>query len=156
MENPFTTQENTPKRSTLLTVFLVLTFIGSGFAFIGNIYTSLGFETLLESMEEAMDDDALTAFSTMLEQSVKTMTKAGSSYFGLLALLALISLTGAILMWKLNKYGFHLYASVQIILLFIPMLFGLVKLPGLFETGMTALFIWVYARELRIFNSQEN
>jgi len=157
MENPFNTQENTPKRSTLLTVLLVLTFIGSGFTFIGNGYTSLFFENVVGLVEEAADDDSFATLGALLDQAVKNMEKVGAGYFGFLSLLALISLAGAVLMWKLNKLGFHLYASAQLVLLFIPMVFGLVKFPGVFETLITALFIWLYARELKIFvrNVQE-
>ena len=157
MENPFNTEENKPKRSTLLTVFLVLTFIGSGFAFIGNAYTSLSFENIIELVEELADDDAMATLSSLLERSVEMMEKVGPRYYGIIALLALISLVGAVFMWRLNKLGFHFYASANLILLFIPMLFGIAKFPDMFGTVVTALFIWVYAREMKIFSkSYEN
>jgi hypothetical protein len=152
MENPFITQENAPKRSTVLTVFLVLTFIGSGFNFIGNAYTSLAFENVLEMIDDLVYDDSMAAFAAFFEQAAKVMEKGGVLYYGILTLLALVSLTGAFLIWKLNKFGFHLYASAQILMLFIPMVFGMIKYPGLFATALTALFIWVYARELKVFN----
>ena len=155
MENPFNTTENTPKRSSLLTTFLVLTFIGSGASFISNAYISLFLETVVEYVEDLADDDAVAGMAAMLETSIANMEKVGAPYFGLLSLLALVSLTGAALMWRLNRHGFHLYASSQILLLFIPMVFGLVKLPGLFETLISALFIWLYARELKIFEKRE-
>jgi hypothetical protein len=152
MENPFNTEENKPKRSTLLTVLLVLTFIGSGFTFIGNAYLSLFYEQYIELIEEFADDDALASIASLLERTIEMMEKVGTGYYGILALLATISLAGAVFMWRLNKLGFHLYASAQIILLLIPMAFGLIKFPGLFETLISALFIWLYAKELKIFN----
>jgi hypothetical protein len=152
MENPFNTAENTPKRSTLLTVFLVLTFIGSGLSLVLYTYVSTSLPTIIEYVEDIADEDEMTAFAPLLEQSVIMFEKVGAGYFGLVALLSLICLVGAFFMWKLNKLGFHFYASAQIIMLFIPMIFGIEKFPGLFGTALTALFIWIYARELKIFN----
>jgi hypothetical protein len=152
MENPFNTEENKPKRSTLLTVLLVLTFIGSGAVLVSNAYVSLFFETTIDFIEEIADDDAMASMASLLERNIEAMKKTGAGYYGLAALIALISVAGAVLMWRLNKLGFHFYASAQIILLFMPIAFGLIKFPGLFETLITALFIWLYARELKIFN----
>ncbi|MDR1951836.1 MAG: hypothetical protein LBP96_06375 [Bacteroidales bacterium] len=151
MENPFNTEETKPKRSTLLTVLLVLTFIGSGISLVGNAYLSLFLDQYVELIEDAVDDDALASLSSLFDNLIETLEKVGSGYFGLLALLALASVAGAVLMWKLNKLGFHFYASAQVLLLLIPMVFGVTKFPGVFETALTALFIWFYARELKIF-----
>jgi len=155
MENPFNT-DNTPKRSTLLTVLLILTFIWSGISFVSNTYVSLALDQVIGFVEDAVDDDAMAGLAKTLEQSIKTMEKTGPIGFGLTALLALISLVGAILMWKLNPRGFHLYATANIVLLFVPMMFGTVKFPGVFETAVTALFIWLYARELKVFTKTSN
>ncbi|MCL2683112.1 MAG: hypothetical protein FWE63_06485 [Bacteroidales bacterium] len=154
MENPFNTEQTKPKRSTLLSVFLVLTFIGSGLNFIGNGYIALSFENVISQIEELADDEAMASMATLLERYVKMMEKAGNGYYGLLALLALASIVGAALMWRLNKLGFHFYASAQIIMLFLPMAFGLIKFPDVFGTIITAIFIFVYARELKIFASK--
>jgi peptidoglycan/LPS O-acetylase OafA/YrhL len=151
MENPFNTAENRQKRSTLLTIFLVLTFIGSGLNFASYTYVTTSFQSVVEFVEDLAYDDDMAGFASILEQSVKMFERVGANYFGILALLSLISLVGAFFMWKLNKLGFHFYASAQIIMLFIPMIFAVEKFPGLFGTAITALFIWIYARELKIF-----
>ena len=150
MENPFNT-DNTPKRSTLLTVLLVLTFIYSGLSFISNSYVSLFTNQVIEFVEYLADDDAMATVATVLEQSVRTIEKFGSLGYGLVALLYLVSLIGAYLMWKLNKHGFHFYAAAQIVLLLTPMLFGTAKFPTLFPIMITAFFIFMYARELKVF-----
>jgi len=150
MENPFNT-DNTPKRSTLLTVFLIFTFIGSGISFLSNAYVSLAFEQTIAFVEDAIDDDSMAGLGALLEQSLASMERLGIGGFLLSALLALVSLIGAVLMWKLNKRGFHFYASAQIVMLFTPMLFGMIKFPGMLETLLTAIFIFVYARELKVF-----
>jgi hypothetical protein len=150
MENPFT--ENTKIRSTLLTVFLVLTFIGSGVSFLSNAYIAASLDSVVAFVEDAAYNDNMAAFAAILEQSINTMERVGVGYFALFALLYLVSLFGAFFMWKLKKIGFHLYASAQIVALFIPMIFAIEKFPGLFGTALAALFIWIYARELKIFN----
>ncbi len=102
-------------------------------------------------IDDAANDDALASWSAMFETSMETMEKAGPSYFGFFALFAALNIIGAALMLKLKKVGFHIYATSQIIALFIPMFYGLVKFPDVFGTLITALFIWLYARELKIF-----
>jgi len=149
MENPFNTEQNNPKRSTLLTVFLVLTFIGSGLlSFLPNTLIALFFEQAKEMFENiALDYDMEAAFKPLMN----AMENTGIWGYGFSAILALVSLVGAVLMWNLNQRGFHLYASANIISLFVPMLFGIASFPSIFWTLITALFIWVYARELKIF-----
>jgi len=149
MENPFNTEQNTaPKRSTLLTVFLVLTFIGSGLSFLSNAYFSMFFAHALDMVEYFADDEALGAIFKPL---IPTIVQTGMWGYGLTTILYLASLIGAFMMWRLNKQGFHFYACAQIIILFVPMILGLVSFPSVFATLLTALFIFVYARELKIF-----
>ncbi|MCL2412918.1 MAG: hypothetical protein FWC98_02135, partial [Bacteroidales bacterium] len=57
MENPFNTEQNTPKRSTLLTVFLVLTFIGSGLSLLTNGTFALLFNHMIELMNDLADSE---------------------------------------------------------------------------------------------------
>ena len=148
MENPFNTEQNKPKRSTLLTVFLVLTFIGSGLMFVSTGFVSSFFDYTVELMHDFADDET---WGTAFEASITQMEKAGKWGYALWAILYLTSLIGAFLMWRLNKRGFHLYATAQIIILFVPMMVGTGNFPGIFPTLLTALFIFVYARELKIF-----
>jgi len=158
MENPFNTEQTKPKRSTLLSVLLVLTFIGSGLNFIGTAYVASSFNNVIELIEELADDDAMAPMASLLENTIKMMERTGAGYYGLMALLSFACIVGAFLMWRLNKLGFHLYASAQIIMLFLPMIYGVVKFPDVFGTLVTAIFIFVYARELKIFapKNQEN
>jgi len=149
MENPFNTQQNKPERSTLLTVFLVLTFIGSGLLFFSSGFISVFFNHTVELMHDFADDETWGAFFN--QASIDQMEKAGKLGYALFAILYLASLIGAFLMWKLNKRGFHFYAGAQIIILFVPIMLGTGGFPGIFATLLTALFIFVYARELKVF-----
>ena len=149
MENPFNTEQNTaPKRSTLLTVFLVLTFIGSGLSFLSNAYFSMFFAHALDMVEYLAEDEA---FGAILQPLAASVVQTGVWGYAFTTILYLASLVGAFMMWRLNKQGFHFYACAQIILLFVPMIFGFANFPSVFATLLTALFIFVYARELKIF-----
>jgi len=142
MENPFNTEQNTaPKRSTLLTVFLVLTFIGSGFSFLFYAPLTLFFSSIMEFIK---DYDEFAVLVPLIEP-------IGLWGAALLAILYTCSLVGAVMMWKLNKKGFHLYACAQIIILLTPVILGTSSFPTIFSTLVAALFIFVYARELKIF-----
>ncbi|MDR2908087.1 MAG: hypothetical protein LBU91_08890 [Bacteroidales bacterium] len=157
MENPFNTEENNnqTKRSALLTVLLVLTFIGSGFNFISNAYLSLNLQSVLEAITELGDDEDMSStFGSLFEQSLAIMESAGALYYGIVALLGACSVAGAVLMFRMNKLGFHFYAAAQIVWLLIPTLFGVEKFPGILSIILTALFIWLYARELNMFEKQ--
>ncbi|MCL2413696.1 MAG: hypothetical protein FWC94_00365 [Bacteroidales bacterium] len=149
MENPFNTEQNKPKRSTLLTVFLVLTFIGSGLSLLSNGTFALLFSHMIDLMHDLADSETWGAVFN--DASIAQAEKLGVLGYALPAILYLFSLIGAVLMWKLNKRGFHLYATAQIIILFVPMMVGTGNFPGIFPTLLTALFIFVYARELKIF-----
>jgi hypothetical protein len=95
-------------------------------------------------------EGSLGSMSSAIEQSIVLMEKAGPGYYGLCALLAAVKIVGVSLMLTLRRLGFHLYTGAQAIMLFLPMMFGIVKCPDLFGTLITALFVWLYAREVKI------
>ena len=178
MENPFNTPNIKPKRSTLLIVLVVLTLLNNSYGLFVNARQSLNVESAIIKLEEALDtmEDSLDAIgggegafanifsgsSFLLERQIEVLDKYGLFYFILLMLVAIGSIAGALLMLKLNKLGFHLYASAQVAALLIPLIFGLTSFSNSFLIAMnvfgillTALFIWLYARELKIFNKVE-
>ena len=84
---------------------------------------------------------------TVMNEAI-TILQAGWGFYLISFTLGLGSLTGAILMWKLKKIGFHFYALSNIGLLFVPMLmFGMaISWAGIF---LTASFILLYATNLK-------
>lgn len=77
-------------RPTFLTVLCILTFIGSGLAILGGLFSLLGI-------------GALSSFSNVA---------GGSMIWVILGLIAsVLCLFGAIQMWSLKKQGFTLYLS---------------------------------------------
>ncbi len=121
-------------RPTFLTVLCILTFIGSGltafFFLIGLIFAGAA-SGVLGSIPGMSD---IVGF--------------GSGYFVVVLVLALASLYGAIMMWKLKKMGFYLYSGANVIALFIPMIMASGKF-SIFGLVITALFITLYGLNLK-------
>lgn len=93
-----TTNQAEAKRPTFLTVLCILTFIGSS---LGIIFSILGIVGV-----GAMDNLA-SNFAGASVESAGTGKLIGTAVFNAL------SLTGAILMWKLKKIGFFAYVLAQ-------------------------------------------
>ncbi len=101
-------------RPRRLTILCILTFVFSGLGVISSILTPLLSNEMIYFLKESPNyDDALFSESIRVIQS-------GWSYYLPTAILAFGSLIGAVLMWKLKKAGFHLYAISNLTLLFIP------------------------------------
>lgn len=129
-----------PKRTEILTILCILSFIGSGLAGFSNLIIALAYNDL----------DKIIASSKFDIPGLKESLNAGRPFFAISFVLYLLSFTGVMLMWKLKKTGFHIYAISQIILLIIPSFF----LPDLgFPTlavMISAIFILLYATNLRV------
>lgn len=96
------------KRPDLLTALCILSFIGSGFAFIAYFIFSLFY----------------SKFSAIIiKYSSWHSTEAVSSlYFTVLMVFFALSLVGAIRIWKGYRTGLFIYVFAQILILFLPVL----------------------------------
>ncbi|UCG27112.1 MAG: hypothetical protein JSV24_09065 [Bacteroidales bacterium] len=117
------------ERPTFLTVLCILSFIGSGLS-------SLMF--LIAVVAAGVIMDFLTGLPGMSELSA-----GGSGFFLVSLLLALGSLFGAILMWKLKKTGFYLYSASNILAIFVPVIFAAGGIAW-FGVLITVVFIVLY------------
>lgn len=121
-------------RPTFLTVLCILTFIGSGlsalFLLIGLVFAGAA-SGMLSSIPGIGDIGGL-----------------GTGYFLIVLVLALASLYGAIMMWKLKKLGFYLYSGANVIVLFVPLVMASGKF-SIFGLVITALFIFLYGLNLK-------
>ena len=137
------TNGNEPvKRSQFLTALCILTFIWSGLGSLSALLIPIVSEPIIEIFKNSPNYDE-TAMKDML-----TMLQAGWGYYGLTLVLALGSLTGAILMWKLKKIGIHFYALSNLALLFVPT-FVLGIAISWFGILITSGFIALYAVNLK-------
>ncbi len=134
------------KRTTLLTVLAVLSFIGGGMSIFSNAF--LYFYN--DEVKQLVESGALQSFSDM-NLNLDLLLSISKDFFLLQALTNILSVFGVYLMWNLNKAGFHFYTIAQIILLIIPKLY----LPGLpfpwFELSLSLLFVYLYAKALKMF-----
>ena len=154
---------NPKQRPGLLTTLCILTFIGSGFGVLSNIFGMIMspiknfinpnfFEMALDQVH---DDYA----RTFVEQAVEMGQNALENIFEISLtqfLLYAASITGAILMFQLKKTGFYIYTTAQILLLFVaPVFIGFnlfVNIGILLGSVFTILFIALYAINFKKMN----
>lgn len=163
MENPFET--NQLKRPTFLTVLCILTFIGSGWGVLSQLF-SLLFTNLVDmsaqteqfnAVMDNMESEAGTSFlSGILNSSQEVMqaTMMHAKSIAVISLvLSLLSLCGAILMFSLRRIGFYIYVVAQLLLLFVVPYFAgfsmIVVMGMLFSALFTIVFIILYALNLK-------
>lgn len=127
-----------PKRPQLLSILCILTFIGSGFGVIGFLMVAINFEATIEALK--------VLYAEMPEANF--MLEAPRDFFLISFLLSAFSLLGAVMMWNLKKIGFHIYASSQLIYLVIPLIYFGGETNPMFNIMLTALFVYLYARNL--------
>ncbi len=126
----------------LLKILCVITFIGSGLGFLS--YGIIGLIHSFFSSNLSLIPDEQN------RELIEMMLSAGRMFFFLNALLYAVSFAGAILLWRLKKIGFHLYAASQLFLLILPMAY--IKgfpMPGT-NIFLTILFIWGYSGFLKV------
>lgn len=135
------------KRPDGLTLLCVLSFIGSGLAFISNFMVFF----IYPSIPEIMDSDEFIQMPNLEpELLLEFLTSAGRTYFLLSTILYLASIIGVYFMWKLRKIGIHFYAMAQIAILIIPLIFISTELSALPSLLITVLFILLYSRFLKM------
>jgi len=138
------------KRPDFLTVICILTFIGSGFGIINSLINYLNADVLTEMGQQAIDqtkakvdaessgegkklaDEMMSGASAMMDKK-----KMKQNY--LLAVLSnIMTLAGALLMFKLRKTGYWLYVAGIVVFVATPILiFGT---SNLLNIGITLLF----------------
>ena len=146
MEISFQQQENNTQRPVLLTVLCILTFIGSGLSSFANLLLFFYYDPI-KGVFESGELDFMEG--TVEMESFKILLNITPHFFLFRGLLYFVSLFGAVLMWKLNKTGFHFYAIAQILLLILFEFY----VPGLpfpvIPLLITIIFILLYYRNIR-------
>jgi hypothetical protein len=127
------------RRPELLTILCILTFIGSGLAAFSNLVLFLTFDEMDTLMEEM----------NIEFEEILLLLSGGKSFFISGFLLYMISLAGAVGMWRLRKVGFHLYTAAQAFLLILPVV-SIPEFPfSIAGLLVTAAFIFGYATQLK-------
>jgi hypothetical protein len=139
MEDITTGNPDKPKRPQLLNILCIFTFIGSGLAITGCLILIFFGDRIREFVENSPGMDETTTAN--LEQFTNT------PFWSIDLLLVVVSLYGAINMFRLKKIGFHLYASANILAVVLPLMFKMeFNVSGLL---ITASFIGMYATNLK-------
>ena len=154
------------KRPDFLTVICILTFIGSGFGIINNVTNYLNADVLTEMGKQAIDqnrekvdsessgegkklaDQMMSGASAMMDKK-----KLKQNYL-LTVLSNIMTLAGALLMFRLRKSGYWLYVAGIVVLVATPVvIFGTGNLLSMSITMLFAaigiLFIILYSLQLK-------
>jgi len=177
-ETNFLEEQIANKRSTMLTVLCILSFVGSGFGIIGGAFnlTSMRAKNMQQMQEKMQQDKAKLQEKMAQEKNKKNSSKLAIKMMeasadmadpvkmktaGILNLIcSCITILGAILMWKRNRLGFYLYVvgSVAFIGVY-AYVFGLDNFISfmtiIFNSFVSVVFIILYAMCLKEMNRKE-
>lgn len=165
MENPFDVQVNKPQRPTFLVVLCILTFIGSGWSILSNLFSlftgsildsNMQIEQYSEMIGDIENGGTSSFISSILNSTMDILQVTASHALEINTMqfvLGLISLLGAVLMFQLRRLGFYLYTAAQILTLFILPYFAgfspLVVFLMLWSALFSLAFIIMYAVNLK-------
>jgi len=144
-ETPSDSHQN-ESRIRILRFLCFLTFLWSGLNGVVQGIIGLFYVYFIAVTPESFQDIQLTEDQiTMINEGMSLIRTGGRPYFILNSLLFGASFLGAIRMWQLRKFGFHLYSVSQILMLILPLVFitGF-NMPGI-NIFLTAVFILAYS-----------
>lgn len=130
-----------PARPKTLTVLCVLTFIGSGMNAISSLAAAAFFDIFRAVAGELQERFDLPGIEPLLNTSPLFFLTYGGLF--------ICSLSGAVMMWRLRKAGFHVYTIAQILLLIAPMYFLRMPGPSIPDLFLSGLFIILYSTQLK-------
>lgn len=131
-----------PPRPTLVTVFCILSFIGSGMSGISLFMVYASYNEIAPMLQELSSGIP----------GMELFARATKNFFLAGAVLNLFSFIGVNLMWRMKKAGFHFYAGAQALILFLPMIYIQDYPLPILDGIITALFVGFYATKYKLFN----
>ena len=161
MENPFEEQQNKLQRPTFLLVLCILTFIGSGWGTLSNLFSVFTagltdssmqmehYSSMLNSMDQGAGSAVLSDILNSTMASLQATFVHAREIAVVSLVLSVISLLGAILMFQLRRLGFYLYTAAQIVLPYFAGFSMYVGMVMFFSGLISLLFIILYAVNLK-------
>jgi hypothetical protein len=151
------TPQSQKVRPTFLTVICILTFIGSGWGivkgvqnyFIAGTASEIAGQALSEAKDK-MDNKDVPQFAKNIVDSVsKGLTPENIRKDAIAELISnILTLSGALMMWRFRKKGYYFYIAGIAILVISPMFIFGKGLIGLIASGMAGfigvIFIVLY------------
>ena len=148
-QEEYNIEQEPAKRPEMLSVLCVLSFINAVWSALSNFISFAFYDTfqslfaqmaagegIYEDMAEQMGDSW-----EIMAQASEMAFSIGRGYYFLEMALYVASFVGVLMMWKLQKRGFHIYAIAQILMLIVITVFTKITFgPVLW----TALFIAMY------------
>lgn len=133
------------KRPQFITVLCILSFVGIGFSLIGgimNYFTYSAMATtgdLFGGMGSVAGEEMGAAMNSMADALGMDYGKMATSSL-VVALLNIPLLFGVLMMWKLKKTGFYIYAASELVQAIVPVI-----IIGGLAGGITAVLYIVVA-----------
>ena len=148
-------QEEPERRPEMLTILCILSFINAVYNGIVNFISFAFYDSFVALLEQMRNGEGMFAdMSEQLGDSWETLAEAsalafsvGRGYYFIEMVLFIASFIGVLMMWRLQKRGFHVYAISQILMLIATSIFVVSKIGGGFPFSavlLTALFILMY------------
>jgi len=149
-----TTQIQPKKRSTGITILLVLSFINACWNILRSLIMYFTTPRMAEIFDSGQFEEMMQPFSAMGEDFTKSMSESfnilsqvNPNYYLILLVLFVVSLVGVVKMFKNDKRGFHLYSISQICMLIAHSVFIYpLQKPSPFTSDLllTLIFIMLY------------
>ena len=154
-QEDYNIEQEEPKRPEMLTVICVLSFINAVYNGISNFVSFAfydSFQTVFAQMRngEGMFADMAEQLGDnweMFAQASSLAFSVGRGYYFLETILYVASFIGVLMMWRLQKKGFHVYTIAQCLMIIMTSIFVTNKIGG-FPFGpifWTAAFVFMYA-----------
>lgn len=131
-------------RRKVLRFVLVLSFIGSGFSFLSNLFQGVFYKQI-----NAMIESDEFSFPDYFEDVLELWVQIPRINYLLCAVLFALSLVGAIKMWNLQRTGFHFYSVSQLLVIVVTLLLAGRQFIQEGDIMLTLLFIIFYYFSLR-------
>ncbi|MBR5216539.1 MAG: hypothetical protein IKV80_10015 [Bacteroidales bacterium] len=154
-QEDYNIEQEEPKRPEMLTVICVLSFINAVYNGISNFVSFAFYDSFQKVFAQMRNGEGMFADMAeqlgdnweMFAQASSLAFSVGRGYYFLETLLYVASFIGVLMMWRLQKKGFHVYTIAQCLMIIMTSIFVTNKIGG-FPFGpifWTAAFVFMYA-----------
>ena len=154
-QEDYNIEQEEPKRPEMLTVICVLSFINAVYNGISNFVSFAFYDSFQKVFAQMRNGEGMFADMAeqlgdnweMFAQASSLSFSVGRGYYFLETLLYVASFIGVLMMWRLQKKGFHVYTIAQCLMIIMTSIFVTSKIAG-FPFGpifWTAMFVFMYA-----------
>ncbi len=154
-QEDYNIEQEEPKRPEMLTIICVLSFINAVYNGISNFISFAFYDSFQKVFAQMRNGEGMFADMAeqlgdnweMFAQASSLAFSVGRGYYFLETILYVASFIGVLMMWRLQKKGFHVYTIAQCLMIIMTSIFVTSKIGG-FPFGpifWTAAFVFMYA-----------